>query len=151
MTNEKKSLIPYFIITAFVLFMMFIGQFIYRSINLPVNLVSDDYYEKELKYQDHIDMVKRSTELNKKIKISYLQQQVIVQIKFPENIKIEKGIVHFYRADDSRLDQKIALKNDKKNTTSISSENLKKGPWIVKLFYQIQSVNYFLEQKIWIK
>ncbi len=57
---KQGKLIPYIIIGAFVGFGVFVGSFIFYASQKRVNLVQKDYYQKELEYDSHIAVLKRS-------------------------------------------------------------------------------------------
>ena len=72
---KKGALIPYVIIGAFIAFAIFVGSFIIKAVNTPINLESEDYYQKEIMYQSHIDKVKRSRPYSEEFKITLKDEQ----------------------------------------------------------------------------
>ncbi len=74
-----------------------------------VSLVSDNYYEKSLSYQDEIDKQNRTNSLDDQVKINFNGE--VINILFPfdylnENIS---GEIYFYRPSNSKLDFKMPL------------------------------------------
>ncbi|MCG6915274.1 FixH family protein, partial [bacterium BMS3Abin03] len=58
--------------------------------NQDVSLVTDDYYQQELKYQDQIDKIERTNALSEKPAIDF--DGLGVNISFPK-LLIEKNVV----------------------------------------------------------
>ena len=100
------------IVLAFVGFIAFIMYFI---ISMNVNdkydhdLVSEDYYGEELKYQADIDKLKNAKTLE--TNISYLKTNEGLKIIFPEDIDYTEiaGKLFLYRPSNKQLDFETAL------------------------------------------
>ncbi len=56
------------IILVFVIFILGIGIMVYKSMTKNIDLVTSNYYEKELKYQEQIDKINNSNRLEEKLK-----------------------------------------------------------------------------------
>lgn len=76
----------------FVLFL--IGFFIISTLN-KVDLVEDNYYDKEIAYQQHIDKVRRTKALASPMIWKREKETLILQ--FPKEINAVKGSVKLYR------------------------------------------------------
>ena len=147
-TKKKKSLIPYMIIAAFVLFIAFISQFVYRSIQSPVYLVRKDYYDHEIKYQNHINMSQRSTDINEQINFNYVTKDANLTINFPPEYGVLGAELWFYRPSNSELDKKIPISVQKGKELVINTDGFEPGKWIVKLNYHTEDNSYYLEKEI---
>lgn len=130
------------ILFAIIFFMLATVFMVYISMETKFDLVTDNYYEKELKYQQVIDKVERTNMLDKKIKIASDQENVI--INFPDqNVK---GEVQFYRPSDSSKDFFVEIIPDEKGEQTIPVNNLQKGMWKVKIEWEMNNQNYFNEK-----
>ena len=121
------------IVTAGLIFICFISALVYRSMQEKVDFVTGNYYEKELKYQDHIDSEKNSLSLAENLKIDYRKVSGQVVFKYPGEIpagKIE-GKISFYRPDNSALDFSIAVKCGQEHAQEVSTVSMKRGVWKV--------------------
>lgn len=146
---KKKSFIPYLIIATFVLFAIYIGQFVYRSMQRNLNLVSKDYYELEIKHQDKIDLRARSIEENKKTIIKPVENRL--EVSFDDTKKIKKAQISFFRPSNDKLDWNVTLELNSSNETAINTSVLKRGAWKIKLTYQIGDQTYLKEQDLHLK
>ena len=73
------------IFLSIVLFMAIIVVIVASMMNREVDLVTDSYYDKEIKYQQQIDKEKRTAELSKKIVVNYTGNYV--NVIFPKDEK----------------------------------------------------------------
>ncbi len=98
-----------------------------------VSLVSDNYYEKSLTYQDEIDKQSRTKSLDEQVKINFNGE--VITVLFPDDYlgKNISGEIYFYRPSNSSLDFKLPLQVSEEGKQLISVERLEKGFWRVKL------------------
>jgi hypothetical protein len=116
-----------------------------------VNLVSDNYYEKSLSYQDEIDKQNRTNSLDDQVKINFNGE--VINILFPfdylnENIS---GEIYFYRPSNSKLDFKMPLELNEEGNQLILVNNFEKGFWRLKLNWTMDGNRYYSERAITIK
>ncbi|WP_339698936.1 FixH family protein [Algoriphagus aquimarinus] len=109
-----------------------------------IELVTENYYEEEIKYQDRINQTNQASSLNKEI-ISYDAQNKSVQLDLPTG---SEAVLHLFRPSDSSLDQELAVSVTEIGKTSVSLTQLKSGYWRVKLSWNVDGVDYYEEKKI---
>lgn len=135
-----------FVYLAFVLGIVFM---VIKSSSQKMDLVTTDYYAKELKYQDKIDEVKRTSDLSTAIECTIVNEQLI--IKFPSDFtgKEIKGDVHLYCPSDENKDlvQPFST-NDNLLNMSLTKKN--KGSNEVHISWTVDGKNYYFEKKIFI-
>jgi len=112
-------------------------------------LVTEDYYEKELVYGDVLD--KKHNADTMRIQVQIMQDIDGLRIQFPNYVKGIEGKIVLYKPDNSKLDQEYFIDLDKKNQQKIVKEKLIPGRWDIKLDWKIGDVPYFIERKITIK
>lgn len=139
------------LLIAMLLFMALMIGFMVSSFMQDVNLVEKDYYNKELKYQEQIDKESNTKRLEEKISIENINDHLI--IAFPEEFIIDsiKGEILLYRPSSSKLDIKIPIELNNKNTISIPTQNLVKGKYEVKIDYEYLGKPYFQKKTVFIK
>ena len=126
---------------------LLIAFVIYSSQN-TFRLVERDYYQKEINYQSQIDRETRTNQLSQRVNIYNDDEGVVLQIPSifsPEDIS---GKIIFFRPSDSNLDFSIKIDLNQNGLQSISNINLKKGAWIVKVFWNDQQDEYYSEKRI---
>jgi len=116
-----------------------------------VNLVADDYYDKEIKYQHQIDRIERTKKLNEENIIAYNGTTII--IKLPPKLKNKnvEGEIHFYRPSDASADLRIPLSIDSSGVQVIPVSALTKGLWTVKVDWLVHGNEYFNEKRLFLK
>ena len=95
------------IVLAFIGFIGFILFFVIRmntDKKYDHHLVTEEYYEKELKYQDDIDKLKNGKAL--KENVSYTRTEDGLLVRFPQafDVKDINGKVFLYRPSNEHLD-----------------------------------------------
>jgi len=113
-----------------------------------VSLVSDNYYEKSLVYQDEINKQSRTKSLDEQVKINFNGE--VVTILFPPDYSEKKitGEIYFYRPSNQELDFKLPLLMSKEGYQLIAVERLEKGFWRLKLNWVMDGNGYYSERAI---
>ncbi|WP_291777298.1 FixH family protein [Cecembia sp.] len=109
-----------------------------------IHLVTQNYYEEEIKYQDQIDKMINASQLENEVLV-YDNQLKIVDLQLPVG---SKGTLHLFRPSDARLDRKIEFDITDLATNSIDVKSLKSGYWKVKLSWIENGTAYYQEKKI---
>ncbi|MBK8552055.1 MAG: FixH family protein [Ignavibacteria bacterium] len=138
------------IIISFILFAAGIITMAAISISRSTDLVSENYYEQEIKYQDQIDILKDSFFLDEKISITTDIDFIILKIPDMKDLQNLKGEIHFYRTSDAKKDFKINFNPDSEGIQKVSAAELDKGLWKVKLSLTDGGKKYFVEKNIFI-
>ncbi|WP_242928817.1 FixH family protein [Pontibacter vulgaris] len=150
--NKSFTLWPYAIIGAMVLFMGYIAFFVYKAMNQDVDLVSKNYYEQEIKYQDHINTLDR-TKAAGDVAINYNPEKQSILIQLPESFAGQSvnGTVDLFRPSDDKLDQNIPLQLGRDQSQLIETDKLEKGLWKVRINFSAGNETYYSEKTIQIK
>jgi hypothetical protein len=119
--------------------------FVIFAMNQRVDLVTDNYYEKELKYQEQIDKSKRTKDLKEKMDIQLLDKAVKIKFPAPPDKNIQKDFILFYRPSDPSKDIKIQVAADSLGFQIIPVEKLSKGFWKIKLNWTSKGSEFYDE------
>jgi hypothetical protein len=113
-----------------------------------VSLVSDNYYEKSLSYQDEIDKQSRTKSLDEQVKINFSGEAI--NILFPSTYldKNISGEIYFYRPSNPALDYKLPLHLGEDGSQIIPTQRLQKGFWRLKLNWMMDGNGYYSEKSI---
>ena len=116
--------------------------------NQDVQLVTDNYYEKDLKYQQEIDKLNRTAALEEKVEIKF--DSSAVELVFPESFSTEKisGEIYFYRPSDRKKDFTIPLSLNSEARQIIPVTRIDKGFWRIKLSWILEGDEYYNENVI---
>jgi len=138
------------IIIALVIFGIGIGVMVGISMSKNIDLVSENYYEKELKYQDKIDMINRTNSLPEKVGIE--SSPGAVKVKFPGSLSKENitGKINFYRAMDKKKDFSIDISKNENGEQLVPTDKLDKGNWKVEVVWKMNDKEYFNQSEIFL-
>lgn len=123
--------------------------FVGFSTTQKINLVSKDYYPKEVEYQKQIDKLKNTKKLRESILIS--QKDGKLQFQFPEDMHSDvSGEIVFYRPADYEFDLKYTIQLDSNGFQEIESDELLKGKYTIKIDWTHNQIGYYMEEGIYL-
>lgn len=137
------------IVAVYILFIAGILFMVFKSSNQKTDLVTGNYYEKELKYQEKIDEMNRVVALSAPVEFNIEGGELV--IRFPKDFEGKKltGEAVLYCPSDE--------KKDLKNSFTLQDEPLKisipainTGLHELHLSWQENGVTYYFEKKIFI-
>jgi len=136
----------YRILIVYLAFAGLMGYMTYRAFQVNVDLVENDYYKTELKYQQVIDASKNSSRLSTAVSLHVVGGQV--DIRLPAEMKHSdvKGTAWFYCAYDASKDRHFDLKIDQDALQQISLREFSPGHYVVKLDWTSGNRSYYTEQ-----
>src|SRR5690348_1029878 len=105
------------IIVAFVLFAAFIATLVTVCIRQDVSLVSKDYYQDELAFQDQIERQQNTDQLKNKPEISIQNDEV--QIAFDQFADIRNGELFLFCPANATQDQKIKVESTQQSIQTL--------------------------------
>ena len=121
------------IIIFFIIFLASVAIRVYISSNQNFDLVSSDYYPKEIEYQKQINKINNTTAFKDQIKVIQRTDSFIIDLPKAISVSIKTGSITFYRPSNKTLDKKFVLKADTMTTRSFSKDNFVKGKYLVQL------------------
>ena len=112
--TKKKSRWGIGIAVVYGVFMLCVIGVVIASRFQQVDLVSRDYYDKEIKYQDHIEKVKRSQAAEKQIAIENIAGEKALIVRLPAGLAASAatGKLKLFRPSNASLDRSFDLKFD---------------------------------------
>ena len=123
------------------------------SMNQDVNLVAEDYYEQEIKYQDQIDRVKNFNDLELRPVLKIDNNTGKCFLTFPDElvqIGDISGKVHFFRPSDSKQDIIFELNLTKSNSVSMDINDLIDGLWEVRVSWSDSNKEYYFVEAVYL-
>ncbi len=130
-------------------FVGFMGFLVWKCLQQDdIHLVSQDYYQKELAYQDNIDQMNNTNQLSTQLEFDYLPENQIVKLTFPKESIGATGKINFYRPADARKDFALNLGIADTESQSIPVAKLDRGLWVVKVSWNKDGKDYYKEEKM---
>ncbi len=137
----------HWIVVAFVFFAFFIGALVVVCVREDISLVSDDYYNDELVYQDQIERINNTKTLINKPEISKVGNNLTV--RFDQQFNIEKGEMKMFCPSNSKLDKDFVL-SAAGNIQQFDISTFEKGMYKAKLLWTMHGEEYYYEEIIYI-
>lgn len=121
-------------------------------ISLEFYLVSENHYEDGVEYQETIDGIQNTKNLDTPVLILFDEPTESIKITFPNDLRSDslKGTVKFYRPNDSSLDKLFKLQLNKDGQQFIPVSDFEKGRWKLTLEWQQDTLIYIDEKNIFI-
>ncbi len=141
---------PWAILLTFVVFISGTAGLVVMACSQKVDLVNQNYYEQELRFQGQIDRVKRTEGLSAPATVAY--DPARQQIRFclpPEQRQGEvSGRIELYRPSAAGQDRQFELHPDSQGMQTVDASRLSHGLWKVRVTWRVQGQEYFLDQKL---
>ena len=149
-TNHPKSLWPYGIIAAFAIFITGTVALIVLACSQRTDLVSTDYYEQEIKFQSHLDRLRRTRELDVTGLVAYdaARQRITISLPAEQVRHAVSGRVQLYRPSAAGLDRQLALAPNSSGVQVVEAKGLRPGLWKVRVSWTVGENDYFMDRKI---
>ena len=136
-----KILIVYGVFVAGIMFL------VYKSANQKMDLVTTDYYAKELKFQQQIDETKRANDLPENVRYEIKSNQLLIH--FPKDFsgkKINGDMQLYCPADkDKDIQQHFEIED---SLLIIKIPDANKGLHELHINWNVNGISYYFEQRI---
>lgn len=137
----------YKIMFVYIVFVAGMGVLVFKASNQKFDLVTNDYYDQELKYQQVIDQAANSSKLSAPVAIERKEGEL--KISFPDEMKNKKKLVDFYLyyAADAKKDFRKSFEINENELAQALPVGMK-GMYELKLSWEAEGVKYYFEQKL---
>ncbi len=135
--NWGKSIALFY--TLFVIAILSVVAFAFTQ---DVNIISEDYYQQEIAYEDQITRIKNIERLEAKPSVVLMGSYV--EIIFPTELK-PKGNILFFRPSDGSKDRYLPISLGSNGTQQIDFSTQQQGKWIAKLLWSEGDKEYYQE------
>ncbi|MCB2406989.1 FixH family protein [Hymenobacter lucidus] len=148
-SSKTRSIWPYAIILTFVLFAGYIGYMVQQAMRTSVDLVSPDYYQQELRYQQRMETVARTAALPAPVQLEHDAARRHLTLQLPAALASQavQGQLHFFRPSDQKLDFTLPLQ-PVNGMQQINTAQMQAGYWRVRLDFTAGGQAYFVERNI---
>jgi len=132
----------------YIAFVAGMGFLVFKASSQKFDLVTKDYYEQELKYQQIIDQSANTSKLSAPVTIEKREGEL--KISFPDVMKNKKKLVDFYLyyAADAKKDFRKSFELNENELIQALPAGMK-GMYELKLSWEAEGVKYYFEQKLY--
>ena len=150
--QPPRSLWPVAIITFFILAVLFLGTFVIWALRQREELVSANYYENEILYQQQLDLLNRSQAIATQVVVTYepTANQIVITLPAAQ-AQGATGKIHLYRPSDASLDRDFPLTLNADGAQQLDAAKLQPGLWKVRVQWTANGQEYFIDQRVIVK
>jgi hypothetical protein len=125
-----------------------ISYMVYRCMQMPVDLVANEYYKDELSYQQVIDARQRADKLSGKVDFRLEGSNLTLYMpKEMEHAELT-GSIQLYCASDAGKDRHFALHVDDLGRQHIGRDQVRPGRYTVRVQWQDKGEQYYAEEPL---
>ena len=131
------------------LFVIVMILMVVKSTQNKVHMVQDNYYDKDLNYEEFRLKRENGAVFKDSIRIDYQSKDNSVLIQFSETLAEAKGKILLFRPSNQFMDKQIELKlNDEASMRIPLEENTLRGKWKVQIDWNLDEKGFYNEEII---
>jgi len=129
-------------------FVAMILTMVVMSIRQDIDLVTENYYEKEQDYMVQVQNSLNSTSLDIPLQIDYQSKDKALQFQFPKEFSAIEGTIQFYRPSDAKKDFQVEIEMDSNYLQLMDVRELTAGLWKIKVNWSADGRAFFDEKEV---
>jgi len=141
----KRNLWPLGILAVFAVFITGTVVLIVLAASQKEDLVSQNYYEQELRYQSRLDNLERATRAGASVVYDSGARRILVSLPASQITPMLTGSVQFYRPSEAGLDRELPLRPNEAGRQVIDANQLQPGLWKVHVCWSTGGQEYQLD------
>lgn len=131
---------------AFIAFAAFIASLVTVCVRQDISLVSKNYYDDELKYQDQIDRLNNAAALSERPLIKV--QGGLLEVRFGVFPKIESGELVLTRPSDARYDAKFTVSAGSDSVRVYDVSGFPAGKYNTSLRWKMDGKEFLIQESV---
>lgn len=148
-TTSSRNPWPIAITAYFIVFAAFIAGFTGWAVRQRQDLVAENYYENEIRFQRQFDSANRTQFLAVQTVVTFDPAQKSIVITLPAaQMHGATGSVQLYRPSDARLDREVALALNADGVQLLDGKELRDGLWKVRVKWRVGGEEFSLDQPV---
>jgi hypothetical protein len=143
--GAKKSYWGWGVAAVYTAFALSTLGFVALTMRHKVDLVSKDYYAREVAYERQIQRERETLAVEDRVACFVTDGGRFIKLSFPVEQGRVRGTLTLYRPSDSALDREIKLDVDASGAQLIPAGALAKGRWRAKVQWQAEGREFYKE------
>jgi hypothetical protein len=146
---SARSPWPYAIIGWFALFGTAMAAWVVVAVRNDMDLVSADYYDREIRHQQQIDRQSRTLPVQSQVKMNYDAVRHSHAIALPvAHANQARGKITFYRPSNAKLDRETKLALNSTGEQTVDTKPLQPGLWKVRVQWTVSGEEFYFDQTV---
>lgn len=129
-------------------FAAFLFTMLFMARNRKTDLVTENYYEAEINYQERIDRQHNSKKLSEPVVIGYKAATKSIVADMPDLGAPITGTALIYRPSDAALDRTVEVNLQPGGDFAYNTAGMLRGLWRMELTWSSNGVDYYNEEVI---
>lgn len=134
------------IIVSFVLFAIFVATLVTICVRTDISLVTRDYYQEELSYQEQLDRKQNASQLA--VRPEFVINGTSLEVHYPELKSISSGVITLFRPSDASLDLEFPIQPSGDAMQQFPLSRHVKGLYKARMQWVMNGKEYFIEKII---
>jgi hypothetical protein len=143
--KTSRNLWPLGILLAFGLFFAGTIGLVVMACSHKMDLVSADYYEREIKFETHLDQLRRAGS-QASIVYDLHAHRIVISLPSAASKSPLTGFVELYRPSAAGLDRRFPL--EASGIQQVDTRDLQPGLWKVRVSWKAAGEDLFAEQNV---
>lgn len=145
-----KSPWPYAIIATFVVFVSALAAYVGFACSNDVELVTADYYQQEIEYEQQMERLKRTHSLGDQVRVVSEPGTKHLRLQIPAtHVSTElEGKIQFYYPANGNEDRHFPLEVSSEGVQEFDLSTLERGFWRMKVRWTNAKEEYHYEQEL---
>lgn len=139
---------PIGIIAAFGLFIALTAVFVAKAVASRTDLVTHDYYEEELRYQDRLNQLRRTAPWQEQIRVTWADGELKLLMPAEHAAARVTGKLVLYRPSAADHDAEWPLSLNDQGEQRIPAAELAPGLWKARLHWSVGGESYYFDQPL---
>ena len=147
--SESRNLWPSAIIAFFVVFAAFLATFVIWAVGQKQDLVAENYYEQEVRYQEQLDRLNRTRTQAGQTAVTFDSARNCIVISLPAaQAQGAGGRIHLYRPSNAKLDHEVPLVINAGGVQTLDTKAMAPGLWKVRIRWSVNGQEYSFDQAV---
>ena len=146
----RRNYWPLGVLVAVGLFIAGTAALIVVSARTQTDLVSADYYERELRYQEDLQRRARTVALASRVQLIYdaARHRLTLALPAEHAARQAEGEIHLYRPSAAGQDRRIPLDLDAQGRQTLDAGGLSAGLWRVRVTWRVGNEDFAFDEKV---
>lgn len=131
-----------------VVFVIGISAMVFIAMQQTNEMMDDNYYEKEMKYQGIIDAKKNILALNDSVQVTVKDSFIQIRLPLPAIKDLQEGFIEFLRPSDQSKDKSVTLKVDSSGLQFLRRTDFVKGLYRIRAKWNSNGISYYDERDV---
>jgi hypothetical protein len=148
-TKQPRSFWPIGIIAFFALALVFLVTFVIWASRQREDLVAQNYYDNEVRFQKQLDQMNRTQPLASQVAVAYdaVLRNIVITLPAAQAVNAV-GQIKLYRPSDAALDRSVPLAVNNNGVQQLDAKSLPAGLWKIRVQWSVDGDEYFLDRSV---